>query len=167
MNARSNPALPAPAICMIITLSHPCLYDSMEIFAFAFVTFTPSCFARATISMRLREETACAILYVVSLCSVNSAVGAGIVLSGVGLVVHEEEVEIARVVHEEDLVAGGHHVACLLVVSVADLYFPCLSALTSPSYPPFQVPSVLDIPPRASALSPGLLHAPLASQQCH
>lgn len=37
-------------------------YDSVEIFALPFVTFTPNCFARATISIRLREDTACAIL---------------------------------------------------------------------------------------------------------
>lgn len=42
-------------------------------------------------------------------------------LGGVGLVVHEEEVEVTGVVDEESLVAGGHHVAGLLVAAVADL----------------------------------------------
>ena len=41
---------------------HHASYDSVEIFAFGFVTLTPSCLARAMISMRFREETACAIL---------------------------------------------------------------------------------------------------------
>jgi hypothetical protein len=35
--------------------------------------------------------------------------------------VHEEEVEVAGVVDEESLVAGGHHVAGLLVGTVANL----------------------------------------------
>jgi hypothetical protein len=45
----------------------------------------------------------------------------GVLLGGVGLVVHEEEVEVAGVVDEESLVAGGHHVAGLLVGTVANL----------------------------------------------
>ena len=44
-----------------------------------------------------------------------------VLLGGVGLVVHEEEVEVAGVVNEESLVAGGHHVAGLLVGTVANL----------------------------------------------
>ena len=43
-------------------------------------------------------------------------------LGSVGLVVHEEEVNIASVLNEERLVAGGHHVASLLVRAIADLY---------------------------------------------
>lgn len=43
------------------------------------------------------------------------------VLGGVGAVVHEEKVELAGVVDEESLVAGGHHVAGLLVGTVTDL----------------------------------------------
>lgn len=43
------------------------------------------------------------------------------VLSGVGAVVHEEEVEVLDVVDEEGLVARRHHVASLLVGAVADL----------------------------------------------
>lgn len=42
-------------------------------------------------------------------------------LGSVGAVVHEQEVEVAGVVDEEGLVAGGHHVAGLLVAAVADL----------------------------------------------
>ena len=45
----------------------------------------------------------------------------GRLLGSVGLVVHEEEVEVTDVVDEESLVAGGHHVAGLLVAAVADL----------------------------------------------
>ena len=36
-------------------------------------------------------------------------------LCGIGLVVHEKEFDVAGVVDEESLVAGGHHVASLLV----------------------------------------------------
>lgn len=36
-------------------------YDSVVTFAFAFVTFTPSCLALATMSILLRADTACAI----------------------------------------------------------------------------------------------------------
>lgn len=43
------------------------------------------------------------------------------VLSGVGSVVHQQQLNILNVVDEESLVAGGHHVAGLLVVSVSDL----------------------------------------------
>jgi len=44
-----------------------------------------------------------------------------LLLCGVGLVVHEEKFEIADVVDEESLVAGGHHVARLPVVAETDL----------------------------------------------
>lgn len=43
------------------------------------------------------------------------------VLGSVGLVVHEEEVQVAGVVDEESLVARRHHVAGLDVATVADL----------------------------------------------
>ena len=49
------------------------------------------------------------------------------VLCGEGGVVHEEKVELADVVDEESLVAGGHHVAGLLVGTVADLLYACQS----------------------------------------
>ena len=52
-------------------------------------------------------------------------------LCGVGLVVHEEKVQVAGVVDEEGLVAGRHHVAGLLVAAVADLYAECPSASVS------------------------------------
>ena len=37
-------------------------YDSTVTFALPFVTFTPSALARAMMSIRFRDETACAIL---------------------------------------------------------------------------------------------------------
>ena len=45
-------------------------YDSVVILALGLVTLTPSCFARAMISIRFRAETACAILerIIVSAC---------------------------------------------------------------------------------------------------
>ena len=42
-------------------------------------------------------------------------------LGGEGLVVHQEEVDIADVVDEESLVSGWHHVAGLLVGTESDL----------------------------------------------
>ena len=44
----------------------------------------------------------------------------GNVLSSEGAVVHEEELDVLGVVDEESLVAGGHHVAGLLVGTVTD-----------------------------------------------
>lgn len=44
------------------------------------------------------------------------------VLSGIGSVVHQEQLDILGVVDDEGLVAGGHHVAGLLVGAVANLY---------------------------------------------
>lgn len=41
-------------------------------------------------------------------------------LSGVGLVVHQQELDILDVVDDEGLVAGGHHVTGLLVGAEAD-----------------------------------------------
>ena len=43
------------------------------------------------------------------------------VLSSEGAVVHHEELDVLGVVDEESLVAGGHHVAGLLVGTVTDL----------------------------------------------
>lgn len=43
------------------------------------------------------------------------------VLGGVGLVVHEEELDVLDVADKESLVARGHHVAGLLVGAIADL----------------------------------------------
>lgn len=45
------------------------------------------------------------------------------VLSSVGAVVHQEQLDVLGVVDEEGLVAGGHHVAGLLVAAVADLIY--------------------------------------------
>ena len=42
-------------------------------------------------------------------------------LSSVGPVVHEEELDIVRVVDKESLMARGHHVLGLLVATIADL----------------------------------------------
>ena len=50
------------------------------------------------------------------------------ILSGKGLVVHEEEVDIVGVVDEESLVAGRHQVTGFLVRTVADLRINHLSS---------------------------------------
>lgn len=42
-------------------------------------------------------------------------------LGGVGPVVHQEEVDVVGVLDEESLVAGRHHVAGLLVGTIANL----------------------------------------------
>lgn len=44
-------------------------------------------------------------------------------LGSVDTVVHEQEVNVLGVVDEESLVAGGHHVASLLVRAETDLSF--------------------------------------------
>ncbi len=49
-------------------------------------------------------------------------------LRGVGLVVHEQEVELVEVVDEESLMSGRHHVPRLPVAAISDLY-QFLSAL--------------------------------------
>jgi hypothetical protein len=46
----------------------------------------------------------------------------GDVLSSVGAVVHEQQLNVLGVVDEESLVAGGHHVLGLLVATVTDLF---------------------------------------------
>lgn len=43
-------------------------------------------------------------------------------LGRVGLVVHEEELDVFGVVYQERFVAGRHHVSCLLVGAEPDLY---------------------------------------------
>ena len=45
------------------------------------------------------------------------------VLGSVGLVVHEEELDVLDVADKEGLVAGGHHVLGLLVGAIADLWW--------------------------------------------
>jgi len=47
------------------------VYDSVLTRALPFVTLTPSCLARATMSMRFRAETECEILVLVSMEHVN------------------------------------------------------------------------------------------------
>ena len=69
----------------------------------------------------LGRDGVCDPVYLLVSCRAKSRRFQGILLGGVGLVVHEEEVEVAGVVDEESLVAGGHHVAGLLVGTVANL----------------------------------------------
>lgn len=83
------------------------------------------------ISTRFREETLWAILLFSCQSSVvarhHSASQNGKdracrgVLSGVGLVVHQQQLDVLDVVDDESLVAGGHHVAGLLVGAESDL----------------------------------------------
>jgi hypothetical protein len=47
--------------------------------------------------------------------------GGNHILGGIGLVVHEEELDVLDVADEEGLVARGHHVLGLLVGAIADL----------------------------------------------
>ena len=61
----------------------------------------------------------------------GGVVSQGNVLSSIGLVVHEEELDILDVADEESLVAGGHHVAGLLVGAIADLEARSKSRLVS------------------------------------
>ena len=49
------------------------------------------------------------------------------VLSSVGAVVHEKELNVLGVLDEESLVAGGHHVLGLLVGAIADLSIQAIS----------------------------------------
>ena len=103
------------------------LYDSVVILALPLVTLTPSCLARETLSIRFFEETACAILEIYVNLRPEHTFGLlrrPNLLSGVGLVVHEEEVKVAGVVDEEDLVAGWGQVLGLLVAAIANLLPP-------------------------------------------
>ena len=56
------------------------------------------------------------------------------VLSSVGAVVHEKELNVLGVLDEESLVAGGHHVLGLLVGAIADLSIQALSVFIVPWY---------------------------------
>ena len=96
------------------------IYTSVVTLAFGFVTLTPSCFARATISILFLDETACEIL---DRGQYNTSVMIAYpdVLCGKSLVVHEEEVDISGIVDQKSFVARGHHVAGLLVGSKANL----------------------------------------------
>ena len=99
-----------------------------------------------------------------------------VLLGGVGLVVHEEEVEVTGVVDKERLVAGGHHVAGLLVAAVTDLYRKkstvSVSVLSSySSYPMLPQSQALlrsfhPVPVQSPPLVPGFLgmYTPLAWQ---
>lgn len=88
--------------------------------ALAFVTLTPRALALAKMSTRLREETALAILLFISTAHRITRVLKNI-LSGVGAVVHEEELNVLGVVDKESLVTRGHQVAGLLVATITDL----------------------------------------------
>ena len=84
------------------------------------------------ISTRFREETAWEILKQTMLASWTEEVAilvqsllkggnTGYLLCGVGSVVHQQKLKILGVVDEESLVAGGHHVASLLVGAITNL----------------------------------------------
>lgn len=60
--------------------------------------------------------------------------GKASVLSSVGAVVHEKELNVLGVLDEESLVAGGHHVLGLLVGAIADLSIQALSVFIVPWY---------------------------------
>lgn len=47
---------------------------------------------------------------------------------------HQEELDILGVVDKESLVAGGHHVAGLLVGAVTDLRYPSMLVVLSSEY---------------------------------
>jgi hypothetical protein len=51
------------------------------------------------------------------------------ILSGICLIVHEEKVDVARVVDKEDLVAGWCQVLGLLVAAISNLYHRLLAAV--------------------------------------
>lgn len=89
-------------------------------------------------------------------------------LCGVGLVVHEEEFEVAGVVDQESLVAGWHHVARLPVVAIADLYCAASSASIHSILTPMRFPMIAKSPMLipAQVLNPPMpavfVNAPLA-----
>jgi len=68
---------------------------------------TPSCFALDTISTLFLDETACAILFLLSVTQIRPSIfhDRENVLRGVGLVVHEQELKVAGVVDKEGLVS--------------------------------------------------------------
>jgi len=61
------------------------------------------------------------------------------VLGGEGLVVHKEEIDVAGVVYEESLVAGGHHVASLLVGTETNLRIPSAFVLSCDPWQPSKI----------------------------
>lgn len=99
---------------------HQLAHDSVVILALPLVTLTPSCLARATISILFLEETACAILHTCQI-SVGGCEAEKNILCGVGLVVHKEKLEVTGVVDQEGLVTGWHQMAGLPVRTVTDL----------------------------------------------
>jgi hypothetical protein len=101
--------------------SYSTIYASTVTRPLGLVTLTPRALALAMMSTRLREETAEAILFqFISMGLLLFSDGHN-VLSGVGAVVHEQQLNVLGVVDEESLVAGGHHVLGLLVATITDL----------------------------------------------
>ena len=95
-------------------------HDSVVTFAFAFVTFTPNCFAFAMISTRFRDETLWAILRL--LLASNFAFDSKYhILCGKCLVVHKKKVNVASVVDKEGFVSGRHQESRLFVRTIANL----------------------------------------------
>ena len=102
--------------------SEPSPHTSVVTFAFGFVTLTPSCFARAMMSIRFRDETLCAILQVPAVSEAGDGdFGRHDVLRSICPVVHQEELDILGVADQKRLVTRGHHVSRLLVGAEADL----------------------------------------------
>ena len=98
--------------------------------ALGLVILTPRALALARMVTRFLEETAVAILVgscPVSYCfciRITSRVLINIegnILCGERAVVHEQKIDILRVVNEEGLVAGRHHMSSLLIASIANL----------------------------------------------
>jgi len=92
------------------------LYTSVVTLALALVTLTLSSLARAMMDTRLRDDTLCAILKVVSVVVHRKRCTERYALCGKGFVVHEQELEVLRVLDEKRLVAGRHHVLGLFAV---------------------------------------------------
>lgn len=67
--------------------------------------------------------SACSIRIDSAISKMQNIVSTVNVLSSEGAVVHQEELDVLGVVDEESLVAGGHHVAGLLVGTVTDLWY--------------------------------------------
>lgn len=149
LNSSSHRKYTAETIAMI--------YDSVVILALPFVTLTPSCLARATISIRFLDETACAILSRnMSSCTLRRSGFFVDLLGSVGLVVHEKKVQVTDVVDKESLVSGRHHVAGLPVATVTNLH----ASMSSVTHPQFVVlrPCSLRVSVAHSSLSLLLLH---------
>lgn len=89
----------------------------------------------------------------------------GYSLGGVGLVVHEEEIQVADVVDEEGLVAGRHHVAGLAVVTISDLCAQSSISICPAVYP--HCPLLRPISSRPSSSSARSRAAPVLTHLWH